>query len=458
LSVLPRGFLVCAMTALVMAIAIAPAAWAQAGQAPTAATAPALALPDRALTLMDCLRFAVENRPSLQAAEAQLEAARAATRRQEARHLPKVTALWDWRTNQTLARPIRLPGGVIATKSERITTRDASASLDMTFYQRGTREAIRQARAREQSTYHQREDRKRLLLEDVAVLFYTVLANRELAQVTAEAVLSAQRHLAMVDARIEAGTAARADRLPVEVELAQARLRAVQAENAWRRSLADLRAAMGLPAGAALTLAGSLKTAPMEEDLQELCRLALRQRPDLEAQRQSVQASEWSLRLAKISAGLSLSALGHAEYGRYSGIQGNSWWLGVGASLPIFDRQSHSDVQAAEENLKAARLLLEDAELQACAEVEAAYLALTEAAERVQQALKNRQAAEVNLRAAEERYREQVAAIIEVTDAEQSLREAQADYVQAVYDQNIARVRLDSAVGNNLLETLGASQ
>jgi len=51
-----------------------------------------------------------------------------------------------------------------------------------------------------------------------------------------------------------------------------------------------------------------------------------------------------------------------------------------------------------------------------------------------------------------------VADIIEVTDADLSLRQAQADHVNALYDYNTARVRLLSAVGRNLLDALGESR
>ena len=74
------------------------------------------------------------------------------------------------------------------------------------------------------------------------------------------------------------------------------------------------------------------------------------------------------------------------------------------------------------------------------------------------QAAKAVESAQVNLQAAEERYAEGVATIIEVTDAEQSLREAQADDVQARYQQNVAAVQLRSAVGEDLLLTLGGSR
>jgi len=441
-------------------LGLAVLCWAADGAADTPGPAVTGDLPtlDRALTLADCMRIAAELRPRLDAARADAAASEAAVRGQESRRWPTLGAAWDWRTNQTLARPITLAGGILSSQSQRRTTQEASLALDLTFYQTGTREGIRQARASAEAARERVEDTKRVLFEDVAVLYYTALANEAMAQVTVSAVVSARRHLALVDARIELGTAAAAERLPIEVELAQAQLRALQAENALRQSLADLRAAMGLPAGPPLRLLGSLDSPPVEADLEVLWQRAVEERQDLGASRASVRSREWAVRMAKIDAGLSLSMLGHAEYGRYTGVTGESWWLGVGASLPVFSGQARADVDAAQAGLASVRASLADAELQVRAEVEQAYLALQDAAERTVQAGKSQDSATLSLQAAEGRYAEEAGAIIEVTDAEQSLREAQADYVQARYDHNIARVRLRSAAGENLLEALGASQ
>jgi len=45
------------------------------------------------------------------------------------------------------------------------------------------------------------------------------------------------------------------------------------------------------------------------------------------------------------------------------------------------------------------------------------------------------------------RYRAQLASFIELLTAETSIEKAQADYVRALYDYQIARARLDAAMG-----------
>ena len=411
------------------------------------------------LTLADCFRIALQNRPALRAAEASVVAARASVRAQEARRTPSLTGTWSWSKTQTVPRITRLPGGVIMTRSGVTISRETSVALDLPLFQTGLHEGIQAARESQRASVYELEDTRRALLQQVAELYYTCLADRRLAEVRAEGVRTALRHLEMVDARIEAGTAARSDRLPVEVELAQARLLAIQAENALRQDLANLRSALGLKSSDLPALAEALSIPQFTAKPEQLAARALQTRPDLKARRHSVESLKWNLRQAKLNARLSLALNAHGEYGRYTaGAEGKSWWLGVSLTLPFLREQARAEVQRTKAQLDQAQQNLAELELQVLQQVEQAYLALVEAQARVEQADKSVQAARQNLQIAEERYRVGVGNIIEVTDAEQSLREAEAAYVQAVYDYNIARVRVLSTSGADLQQSLGGGQ
>ena len=55
--------------------------------------------------------------------------------------------------------------------------------------------------------------------------------------------------------------------------------------------------------------------------------------------------------------------------------------------------------------------------------------------------------AEENLRVNEERYKAQVTTITEVLDAQALLTRARVNYYRSLYDQNLARARLERAIG-----------
>jgi outer membrane protein len=130
--------------------------------------------------------------------------------------------------------------------------------------------------------------------------------------------------------------------------------------------------------------------------------------------------------------------------------------VSAGVSLPIFNGQARASVDGAEANLRSAEAQMAELELSVRREIEQQYLAFAEADERITVAQTGEDSARVSLAAAEARYAEGLAIVIEVTDADQSLREAQASRVQALYDYNLAHTRLLSAVGADLLQVMGA--
>lgn len=409
------------------------------------------------LTLEDCLQLARQLRPSLQAAQQRGQAATAARQREEASRLPQLGARMDLRETQSLPFPTPIGGGLITTARQRTTTHNAALSLDMTFYQTGQSESIARARASERGSWYNAEDAERTLLADVASLFYAALANRRLAEVAAEGVQASEQHLNMVDAKIEAGTAARSDRLTVEVELAQARLEAIRTETAAQQSLQDLRATIGLRPGPPLNLVGDLRTPLVEDTVEGLSQQALEKRPDLLSQRASAEAADWSLRLAEQRLRPFLSAIGHADYGAHTNVTGESWWVGTSLTFPLFSKSDRADRDVAEANRNAAQSGLTDLELQIGRQVEREYLNLQQAQARIPAAAKAVESAQLNVEVTRERYREGIAIIIEVIDAEQSLLQAQGQHTQALYDYNTARIQVLTAAGESLLSLQGES-
>jgi outer membrane protein TolC len=80
-------------------------------------------------------------------------------------------------------------------------------------------------------------------------------------------------------------------------------------------------------------------------------------------------------------------------------------------------------------------------------EVKQEYLNLIEAEKAVGVAEKAIEQAEENLRMNEERYKYQVATQTEVLDAVTLLAQARVNYYAALTDFNIAKARLDRAIG-----------
>jgi len=94
-----------------------------------------------------------------------------------------------------------------------------------------------------------------------------------------------------------------------------------------------------------------------------------------------------------------------------------------------------------------AKARVRDTELQVWQNVEQSYLNLGEAEERIGAAQKAVESAEENYQLARGRFDAGVANIIELTDAQLALTQAQSDQAQALSDYRIGIARLERALG-----------
>lgn len=400
------------------------------------------------LTLDEAVRRVLQCHPDVLSAQAAIVQARAQAKIQQARVWPQVNLGYNHRENKSLGRPINVGGGVISSGGGRSTQRDLAVTLDYQIYDSARRYQIRQAEAQAAAQVFGLPDAQRLLAFETRSNYYNILANLQLSRALMQSVAASERHRAMVEARITEGVAPRSDLLPVLLEISQARLQAVQAETNLQTSEAALRALLRLPAGTPLELTPVAPAPPTLPDVRQLVAQADDRRPDVQQQELSIRAAQLATRVAEVQRGVQLSANATADYGRHTGVTGDSWSVQFGATYPLF---SGGAAQATVTSARAAeeiqRQRLDSLLLQVQDQVETAYAQVTQAAAAVADAGVARQNAENNLAAAEARYGEGLAIIIEVTDAQVALLQAQVAEIQARLNQATALAALDQALG-----------
>lgn len=441
----------------VWAAGIAGAAEAPGGQ-PAAETAglrlPAGADLSQPQTLLDCARLALALNPSLAVAGQQIVQADASATQARAALRPNLSLGAGLAASQSLRPSGAAVGG--STGSSRSTDRDLYLQLNQTFFQSGLLQQIAAARASALAARWGFDEARRTLLLNVAQAYYTALAAAALAEVAHQSVKAATVHLDAANARIEAGTAARSDRYPFEVQLQQALVQAIAAENQITLSLTALKQTMGLPASVPLKLAESLGRPAPPTDLEALRARARENRPDLAQIRAQVEAARQQAKAAQIQRGPVITASGTDNYGVHTDLDGNAWQVQVGVSLPIFDAgATRAAAGSARAGLEIALENLRRAELQAEAEVEDNFATAIQADRQIDVAQAATNAARISLQAAEERYAAGLGTVLEVTDAELKLRQAQTDEVQARYSYNTALAALRASLGEAAVEGLG---
>ncbi|MEN6645275.1 MAG: TolC family protein [Armatimonadia bacterium] len=439
---MPSRLLVCRLVVCVIAAGLCFGALAQSETPSPPSGAPLQ------LTLQQALDQALRCHPDVLSAQAAVVQARAQARIQEARRWPTVDLEGSVNKTQSLGRPSNVGGVVIVSSGQRSTQRDVAAVLNYNVYETTREREIRRAQTLAEAQAFGVPDAQRLLAFEVRQAYYNILAQRQLARAMMQSLAAAERHRDMVAARIEAGTAPESDLLPVEVEVAQARLDSVQAETQLEVALASLKALLQLPVDTTLNLADTLPEGTFSGTAQQLVTLAEQARPDVSEQRLNVRAAQLATEAAKQQRGVQLEAGASADYGRHTGVTGEAWSLQVGATYPLFDAGSaRAAAVSAQAQQEQAVQRLNGLLLNLQRDVESALQQLRQTTTGMEVASVARRSAENSLAAAEARYKEGLAIIIEVTDAQVALLQAQVSEVQARYDHSVALASLTEAVG-----------
>jgi outer membrane protein TolC len=288
--------------------------------------------------------------------------------------------------------------------------------------------------------------------EAVKIAYYNAVARRELMRVEADRVQRQEDQLSFVDQQLELGRATRSDVLRSQVDLNNARMALLNAENAARASTYTLAEAVGVTeplvpeAEADLAGAGAL----ISDD--EVLSMALMGAPSLVSARADAAASQAGVASAR-SAYLPSLRLGGGWAWSNSEFppQNRSWSVSLSGSLPIFDGFSRENqlyqAQARRDQAFAGERA---AELGLRKDIDAALGTIAAAQASIGLAEQTVELSEEDLRVTQERYRLGLATILDLQSAQITLRQAEVDLISRQFDYQIGLARLEALLGTDL--------
>lgn len=409
--------------------------------------------PTGVVSIEDCLRIALGNRPELAAADAQIEAARQRVRIASSRFLPQIGASYDFaRQQQTVGSLIGAPSAANAPAPTFNFQRGTFELKQLVFNFGKTLNETREATAKRESTQADREEVQQEVALTVRSAYYTLIAARRLLIVAEDTEAQTRRQLEESRSRYEVGAAPRFDVTQQEVQVANAELARLTASNQVALGRENLRDAMGLsqpilfePDDATL----DYRAVGVHED--KAVQEAYARRPELQAivalqraQREQIAARKKDY-LPTVN--------GTANY-RWSGSdapEDESWLVGANLSLMVFNG-GRTRAEVGESRAELLRLEAEERTTRQLVmlEVRQNVLDLRVAEKSIGVTAKAVEQARESLAIAEGRYSAGVGNILEVSDAQVGLARARANHVQALADYWIAVAELERAVGASL--------
>jgi outer membrane protein len=298
---------------------------------------------------------------------------------------------------------------------------------------------------------------------NVATAYYNYLEAQRTTAVDVEIVREDTIQEDLINAQIRAGTAARIDLATAQLPTAQARLAVVKAQGAELSAQAAFANAMGLDAGTnvqpiddtSIAPGTKIATIPVPTYVQAQAR-AFALRPDYDAQVQSLQSAQYSLRAAKLGLFPSLAAtaqVGTGSTDTNGGSFRNSSSVGVALNIPIFDQGvTAANTAEAQATLDSTQATLQNVRLSVQLNVKQSLTSLVSAQAALDQTSVELNTAETVLLATQAQYRAGVTTLPLLLNAQVGLTQALIDRVNAIYNLRLAEQSLlyaDGEIGNS---------
>jgi len=419
-----------------------------------AQTTPAFAqaAPSR-ITLADAEEAAIRNHPRLASGELNARAAKERVREARSAFYPtlaaNVTGVGAEHGSAVEAGALttsslysRAAGGIVL--NQMVTDFGRTASL--------TRQASQLAAAR---TANADATLAEVILE-VRVAYSQALGADSVLRVARENVEYRRTQLRQVDQLAQSSLRSTLDVSFAQVNLSDAQLTLVRAENDALAGRARLAAAMGIETAVTFDLVDEPLPAAPPPDAESLVRTAIRERPELAALRFD---SDAAISLAKAEKRLSapsvnlLATAGGAPV-MDGPLPSTYAAAGVNVNIPIFNgglfaaRRSEAELRAS-----AAQRDVDDLVLRVARDVRLAWLEANDAWGRLDLTARMVDQANQSVRLAQARYDLGLGAIVELNQAQLSQTSAQINAAAAKYDYIARRAELDFVTGNRTRRT-----
>ena len=400
----------------------------------------------RGVTLSEALEMARLNAPALAQRASQLEVAKYGEMTAWGQFLPDLSLSYQY-NNSSSAR--------LDPTGQALTTSSYSAQLgaQLDLFRGGRRFSdLRGAKRGVDASAARLRETEYLTRESVKISWYNAVANRELVRVETDRVTRQEDQLGFVQQQLELGRATRSDVLRSQVDLNNAKVALLNAENGARTAQYALAEAVGVTEPLTPVTESPMEAEPVGASRDQLLDLALTASPALTAVRAQAAADEAAVSSAKAAYLPTLALSGGWAWAKEEFPPRNrSWRVALSGSLPLFDGFNRERaLYQARATLDQTRTTERAEELALRKELDQALGTIDAAAASIDLADQTVELSSEDLRVTQERYRLGLATILDLQSAQITLLGAQIDQIRRRFDYQIGLARLEALLGADL--------
>ncbi len=285
--------------------------------------------------------------------------------------------------------------------------------------------------------------------------FYNVLLADHMRLIALDAVDRTEAHLRIAQAQFGQGVVAQYDVDRAEADVASARAQLTEAEGGVRTALVYLSSAMGLDPADRIEIRSELVPEFIAVD-EQAARATAHERPEIKQLEAQIALYEAQIRQIDTEDRAVLAAFGSTGYSIGSGFtEGINYKVGLQLSVPLGKhRGADARKKVAREEIKRVDLQLASQTLQIDTAIRVALVQLATARASVEVGAQTVAKARDALDRVRLSYQHDLAAWIDLRDAQAGLTAAEQQFVATLFRYRLARADLEYAVGVRALDGL----
>lgn len=406
----------------------------------TAATPTGGAAAVERLTLDQCIEITLKRNPNIAAAESTMIAAGTRVGQARSAYYPQISLAGNYTKFSPYTDPTNASQDLY----------QGTATLTQNIFDFGKTPS--QVRIQRLGHDASREDRRTVYSQvvfNVKQAYYTLLQAGKNLDVALETVKLNKEQLDQARGFFEAGVKSKYDVTSAEVNLSNARLAHIRAENAVQIARVTLKNTMGAPDLPDFSIEDTLAFQKYQITFEDAIQKAYANRPDLKSVLAKKEASRESISLAR--SGYYPSLTGNASMTRADSDyppEKSGWSAGVTLTFPLFSGfLTNYQVKEAKETLNVQKANEESLRQGIVLDVQQAYLNLRAFEDGVAVAELTIRQAQENYDIATGRYNAGVGSPLDVTNALLVLSNAKTNHIAALANYKIAEAALLKAMG-----------
>lgn len=401
------------------------------------------------ITLEDCIKFALGNNPKIRAAIEEISASDARIKQSWSNYFPNL----NWTTNGAKTKNLLFSDAIGAQDSTYTLYYLGQISVSQMIYDFGvTQNQVTIKKLAYKSAQETLTSVVNEVIRQTKDAYYALLLAYDDRKVKEDNVQKFELFYNQARAYYEIGTNPKVDVTIAEVNLSNAKLQLIQADNQINVAMANLNNVMGLPYMTKFNVQERLKYADCDITLEDAMSIADESRPDLKVAKLQVEQARQQLKLMKKQYLPKITAQGSYAIGGSQPTKSYGYSFGGYLDFPTVNGMLiNQQIKEARANYSKQMATATSTENDIRLEIQKAYLTLVEKKNQIPVAFLGMKQAKENYDISFGRYKVGEASPTEMKDAQVSYLNSQISYYNALYQFNSAKAGLEKAIGKNIM-------